>query len=137
MAISGGLVPGVSTITLATLLAAAPAAAQESQEPGKGEAASAATRRELPERVLPADMALSKAAEATIRGARVPYRVTTGTQPVYGGRRAEPSPPSTTPGTSAATSRTPPGDPSSSPSTAGRAPAPSGCISATPARSFS
>ncbi len=84
MAISGWLVPGVSTITLATLLAAAPAAAQELQEPEKGEAASAATRRELPERVLPADMALSKAAEATIRGARVPYRVTTGTQPVYG-----------------------------------------------------
>lgn len=39
---------------------------------------------ELPKRELPADTKLSKTVLATIRGASVPYRVTTGTQPVYG-----------------------------------------------------
>jgi carboxypeptidase C (cathepsin A) len=39
---------------------------------------------DLPERILPADETITKTAEATIRGQRVPYRVTTGTQPVYG-----------------------------------------------------
>ncbi|MDX1579627.1 MAG: carboxypeptidase, partial [Gemmatimonadota bacterium] len=36
------------------------------------------------ERSLPADVALSSTGEVTIKGVRVPYRVTTGTQPVYG-----------------------------------------------------
>jgi carboxypeptidase C (cathepsin A) len=39
---------------------------------------------DLPERVLPADSKITKSATATILGQRVPYRVTTGTQPVYG-----------------------------------------------------
>ncbi|MDX1503100.1 MAG: carboxypeptidase [Thermoanaerobaculia bacterium] len=39
---------------------------------------------ELPERKLPADFKLTREAQATIRGERVPYRVTVGTQPVYG-----------------------------------------------------
>ena len=43
-----------------------------------------APKVELPERVLPADIAITKANEVTIRGESVPYRVTTGTQPVYG-----------------------------------------------------
>ena len=38
----------------------------------------------LPERVLPPDMSITKTDRVTIRGEPVPYRVTTGTQPVYG-----------------------------------------------------
>ncbi len=38
----------------------------------------------LPERKLPADMAITHEAEVAIGGERVPYRVTLGTQPVYG-----------------------------------------------------
>lgn len=72
---------GALPIALAALLAAAPGAAQE---PEAKAAASTPDEAELPERVLPADTALSKTAEVTIRGERVPYRVTTGTQPVYG-----------------------------------------------------
>ncbi len=53
------------------------AVAQEEAE----EAASADT---LPERKLPVDMAQSQEAEVTILGERVRYRVTIGTQPVYG-----------------------------------------------------
>ncbi|MDX1644359.1 MAG: carboxypeptidase, partial [Thermoanaerobaculia bacterium] len=41
-------------------------------------------KKDLPERALPPDTTLTKTAEVIIRGARVPYRVTTGTQPVYG-----------------------------------------------------
>ncbi len=47
-------------------------------------AAAKAEERDLPERILPADTAITRTAEATIGGRRVPYRVTTGTQPVYG-----------------------------------------------------
>jgi len=36
------------------------------------------------DRALPADTAITTTSEVTIRGERVPYRVTTGTQPVYG-----------------------------------------------------
>jgi len=36
------------------------------------------------ERSLPADTAITATGQATIRGTRVPYRVTTGTQPAYG-----------------------------------------------------
>jgi carboxypeptidase C (cathepsin A) len=39
---------------------------------------------DLPERKLPADFSITREAQVTIRGARVPYRVTVGTQPVYG-----------------------------------------------------
>jgi carboxypeptidase C (cathepsin A) len=54
------------------------------QEPEAEEKGSAADKAELPVRELPADSKLSKTAQVTIRGASVPYRVTTGTQPVYG-----------------------------------------------------
>ncbi|MEM6701939.1 MAG: carboxypeptidase [Acidobacteriota bacterium] len=40
--------------------------------------------KDLPERKLPADMKMSREAEVTIRGEKVPYKVTLGTQPVYG-----------------------------------------------------
>jgi hypothetical protein len=39
---------------------------------------------ELPVRKLPPELEITKEAEVTIDGRRVPYRVTTGTQPVYG-----------------------------------------------------
>ena len=69
------------SMALAACLAAAPIPAQEGDS---GETEPAAKPMDLPERVLPADMTISKTAEVTIRGERVPYRVTTGTQPVYG-----------------------------------------------------
>jgi carboxypeptidase C (cathepsin A) len=72
----------VST-TLGALLMALPA---RGEEPLNGNERSKSRESELPERVLPADMAISKTAAVTIRGARVPYRVTTGTQPVYDGK---------------------------------------------------
>ena len=93
---------GITTIVLMILLAAVPS---EGQEPEEGEMPSAADKVELPERSLPADMVLTKTDEVTIRGERVPYRVTTGTQPVYG-EDGEPSPRSSTPTTSAPTSPT-------------------------------
>ena len=40
--------------------------------------------RDLPERTLPADWSRSQNDAVTIRGKRVPYEVTIGTQPVYG-----------------------------------------------------
>ncbi len=49
-----------------------------------GAEAKATSAGPLPERRLPADMKHTKEAEVTIRGERVPYRVTVGTQPVYG-----------------------------------------------------
>ena len=79
--LSRHFLPALATTALVTLLTAMPLVAQESDdkkmspEPGKAD---------LPERVLPADTKLTNTAVATIRGARVPYRVTTGTQPVYG-----------------------------------------------------
>ncbi len=71
----------VVSLVLVMVLAALPVAAQE----GEGDMTKAGPgASELPERALPADMALTRTAEVTIRGESVPYRVTTGTQPVYG-----------------------------------------------------
>ncbi len=79
------LVQGTAGLALVTLLAATPTLAQDKNKPeGKDEMAQAKEEPELPERKLPPDMALTKEAQVTIRGKRVPYRVTTGTQPVYG-----------------------------------------------------
>ena len=80
---------GALPAALALVLLAQPAVAQE---PAPREPAAAADKGKdargekdpLPERILPADMTITKTATATIRGVRVPYRVTTGTQPVYG-----------------------------------------------------
>ncbi len=80
MEASLGLVRDVGKLTLflaaTAALAAGSAGAQETMQ-GR-EAAPG------PIRSLPADTALTRTAEVTIRGERVPYRVTTGTQPVYG-----------------------------------------------------
>ena len=80
-------------IALLGLIAPPPGAAQrppERMERGMEEPRSGSPMEkdkdevDLPERKLPPDMAISKEATVTIRGERVPYRVTTGTQPVYG-----------------------------------------------------
>jgi len=68
-------------MSIAAWLAVTPVLAQE---PGDKKDDPSAEKTELPMRELPADTKLTKTAQATIRGARVPYRVTTGTQPVYG-----------------------------------------------------
>ncbi len=73
--------PATASTALLALLTAAPGIAEE---PGKSDPESSAQKAELPKRELEADFALTKTAEVTIRGARVPYRVTTGAQPVYG-----------------------------------------------------
>lgn len=70
-------------LVLLGLLTAAPALAQKPDK-GKMPRSDGEKKMELPERKLPADMALTKNAQVTIRGERVPYRVTIGTQPVYG-----------------------------------------------------
>jgi carboxypeptidase C (cathepsin A) len=49
-----------------------------------GDAATKGADGTLPERELPVDTAQTRDAEVRIRGERVPYRVTIGTQPVYG-----------------------------------------------------
>ena len=72
---------------LATIPSTMPPAA--AQAPGESPAEPMAEttpkdQRELPERRLPADMSITREARVTIRGESVPYRVTTGTQPVYG-----------------------------------------------------
>lgn len=72
---------GIASIALVAMLIATPAAAQETET---READTADEKVDLPERVLPADTALTRSSEVAIRGVRVPYRVTTGTQPVYG-----------------------------------------------------
>ena len=73
--------PEIASFALIALLVATPVVAQEPDGKKKD---SAVEKMELPERKLPADMSLTQTNEVTIRGARVPYRVTTGTQPVYG-----------------------------------------------------
>ncbi len=72
------LVP-VLTLTLATGRAGAQQRSGDAQERPARPADVAA------ERSLPADTAITSTGAVTIKGARVPYRVTTGTQPVYGG----------------------------------------------------
>jgi carboxypeptidase C (cathepsin A) len=71
----------LAAMLVAGWTASMPVLAQESVEPQEEPEAK---KTELPKRELPADTKLTKTAQATIRGARVPYRVTTGTQPVYG-----------------------------------------------------
>lgn len=56
------------------VLLAVPVAAQEPMSP----------EQVLSDRTLPADSTITMTDEVTIKGERVPYRVTTGTQPVYG-----------------------------------------------------
>ncbi len=73
--------PATASTALLALLTAAPGIAEE---PGKSDPESSARKAELPKRELEADFTLTKTAEVTIRGVRVPYRVTTGAQPVYG-----------------------------------------------------
>lgn len=68
-------------MAIVVCLAASPALAQE---PDAEEKDPAADKAELPVRELPADSKLTTTAQVAIRGASVPYRVTTGTQPVYG-----------------------------------------------------
>ena len=67
---------------LAVFVSQAGVLAQATED--KATASTSASREPLPERRLPANMSHSKEAEVTIRGQRVPYRVTLGTQPVYG-----------------------------------------------------
>jgi carboxypeptidase C (cathepsin A) len=74
----------VRGIAVSTLVAALFAAPGMTQEPDAGEMGGPREKPDLPKRELPPDTALSRTAVAEIQGARVPYRVTTGTQPVYG-----------------------------------------------------
>ena len=71
-----------STLALAVAAAAQPSGDDESMQEGSKKPAMQSSQ--LPERKLPADMAMTKSAEVTILGQRVPYDVTIGTQPVYG-----------------------------------------------------
>ncbi len=71
----------LTAASFAVWLALTPALAHEPDQQTEDPPPS---KRELPKRELPADTKLTRTAQATIRGASVPYRVTTGTQPVYG-----------------------------------------------------
>ncbi len=67
------------------LLGSTPVFAQDQDStPPAAEGAPSDDTTSLPERKLPADMAQSQDGEVTILGERVRYRVTIGTQPVYG-----------------------------------------------------
>lgn len=66
---------------LLALLPATSARAADSPQPGKE---MAKEDPDLPKRELPADMTITKSDQVMIRGTRVPYQVTTGTQPVFG-----------------------------------------------------
>lgn len=68
----------LAAAALALLLAASPGAFAQD------ETMADATAQDLPERRLPVDMSQSQEDEVTILGERVRYRVTIGTQPVYG-----------------------------------------------------
>lgn len=67
----------VTTPSLATVVIAFVAAPASAQQPVSPEDVA-------PDRTLPADLTITATDEVTIKGARVPYQVTTGTQPVYG-----------------------------------------------------
>jgi carboxypeptidase C (cathepsin A) len=67
-----------AALALTAFLAVAPTSAQSPDDKKTDKAT------DLPERILPADTKITKTGQVTIRGQRVPYRVTTGTQPVYG-----------------------------------------------------
>jgi carboxypeptidase C (cathepsin A) len=75
------LLIGAASVALATHLLALPVSAQNPDDKGMEKAPGTT---ELPERILPADTKITKTGQVTIRGSRVPYRVTTGTQPVFG-----------------------------------------------------
>lgn len=64
----------VAPTALLVVLLAGPIAAQQPMSP----------EEVAPDRTLPADFTITANDEVTIKGERVPYRVTTGTQPVYG-----------------------------------------------------
>ncbi len=71
-----------AVLLAATFLTGSPLpAAEDDKESMKG---AESPMESLPERKLPADTALTRAATVEILGRRVPYEVTTGTQPVYG-----------------------------------------------------
>jgi len=70
--------PSLLTPIVVGMLVAGPVRAQEGQD------RPSMPSDVPPERSLPADTTITATAEVTIRGQRVPYRVTTGTQPVYG-----------------------------------------------------
>ena len=76
--------PLVNGFVMLTLVAFSPTGSIAAPEEKADEMSVERDKVDLPERVLPADMALTSTDEVTIRGERVPYRVTTGTQPVYG-----------------------------------------------------
>ena len=75
------LVCATASIALIAFLVALPARAQEGDQ---DKMPAAPEKVELPERSLPANFTLTQTDEVTIRGESVPYRVTTGTQPVFG-----------------------------------------------------
>lgn len=72
------------TLTLALHNGAARAQQEETGDDHSRDENAEAHREALPERRLPVDMAHTQDAEVMIRGKRVPYEVTIGTQPVYG-----------------------------------------------------
>ena len=75
----------IALFALIALLAVTPVAAQEAAHEADGKKMDAPPEKsDLPERILPADTTLTVTNEVTILGQRVPYRVTTGTQPVFG-----------------------------------------------------
>ena len=77
-----------ATVAVGLILASGAGVAQATDTDSAAEGAKAGSeevaRKALPKRELPVDTAHTREAEARIRGARVPYRVTIGTQPVYG-----------------------------------------------------
>ena len=81
MIVRSRTIRALSVAVAALFLVVLPAVAQETPAAGSG---AEAPDRDLPERSLPPDTAITATDEVTIRGTRVPYRVTTGTQPVYG-----------------------------------------------------
>ncbi len=74
----------LAALTVAALGVATLAVADEAEQPADGKPESPSDRSELPRRILPADTAITVPGEVKIRGSRVPYQATTGTQPVYG-----------------------------------------------------
>jgi carboxypeptidase C (cathepsin A) len=72
---------GFAVTLLAAWLTTMPVLAEESGEPAEEKEP---RHTELPKRELPAESKITITAQATIRGTTIPYRVTTGTQPVYG-----------------------------------------------------
>ncbi len=75
----------VAARALVMVLAVLPTVgAARAEEPPRGKQPAKPEKSDLPKRELPAESAITKTKQVTIRGQKVPYRVTTGTQPVYG-----------------------------------------------------